>query len=187
MATPILHATFDPKVKLYWFFQGLWIHLLLVTAVIGVVTLPLWLLGGGQWFCSRRYVHLSATLTDRAIQLKTGAWARVEKTIPLEQIQDLSLRTGPLLNLFGLASVQIETAGQSAPNGADMLLPGLVDAAAFRDAVMQQREALMGMRRQEPASAQAASPTSEALLTDIRDTLHRIEGLLDRGQQKPPA
>ena len=76
---------------------------------IGLATFPIWLLVG--WFvASKRYEHLSATLTETSIHLKKGYIMKVEKTIPLEKIQDLGMRTGPLLDMFGLASIQIETA-----------------------------------------------------------------------------
>ena len=84
------------------------------------------------------------------------------------------MRTGPLLNMFGLASIQIETAGSSVQQGSDMVLAGVVDPAAFRNAVLEQREIVSS-----GGSAVAADgATTLSVLTEIRDSLGRIEGLL---------
>jgi membrane protein YdbS with pleckstrin-like domain len=176
-------AEFDPKVQTYWFVQGAITHLVLVTAVIGVITLPLWLFGLGQWLSARRFAYTSAVLTQRAVHLKTGYWLRVEKTVPLEQIQDLATHSGPLLRAFGLSSVQLETAGGSPANGAsDLMLHGLVDADGFRDAVLATRDALLDSRRGAPPAVAAAPPVedAQAVLRDIRDSLARIEQQLGR-------
>ncbi len=69
--TILQEVKFDPKVKVYWYLQGLWVHLLMIFAVIGVVTFPLWVIAG--WFvCMKRYEHMSATLTKTSIHLKKG-------------------------------------------------------------------------------------------------------------------
>ena len=172
----LMKADFDPKVKIYWYFQGLLIHFALIFTGLGVLTFPVWFLFG---FLSvaKRYEHLSAQLTDRSIHLKSGYIFRVEKTIPLEKIQDLSLRTGPLLSAFGLASVHVETAGGSAQQGADMSLPGLANAEAFRNAVLEQRDKRSGHSTAAPVPTPSTDETV-AVLTDIRDSLSRIEELL---------
>ena len=167
-------ARFDPKVKVYWYVQGLLWNLFLVSVVVGVVTTPLWLVGG-WWVVARRYETLSASLTERAVHLRKGYINRVEKTVPLEKIQDLGLRSGPILRAFGLASIHIETAGSSGQGAADLLLTGVEEPEAFRDAVLGQRDAVTGGRGVQSPSAPASD---EGLLTEIRDSLYRIETLL---------
>lgn len=173
----LLKADFDPKVKIYWYCQGLFLQFGLIIAVVGLVTFPLWLLFG--WFVvSRQFANIEAVLLPSAVHVKRGAFFRSEKTIPLEKIVDLSLHTGPLLQAFGLASVQIETAGGSAQTGADLVLPGLRNATEFRDAVLEQR--LKHVKGEVPAHT--TGPSSIELLTEIRDSLARIEeGMKDRG------
>ncbi len=170
----LLQATFDPKVKLYWYVNEAFVHLMLVFAFVGVFTFPLWLVFG-LFVVQRRYANLSCTLTEDSLHLKSGGWVRVEKTVPLEQIQDLSLRSGPFLNAFGLASIAVETAGNSGPNQADMSLPGLVNAREFRNAVLEQRRKL---RQGGSKGAEAPSEGMLEVLTDIRDTLKRLEARL---------
>ncbi len=171
--TILLQAHFDPKVKLYWYVNGLWVHFLLVFTGVGLITFPIWMVLG-PIVVSKRYSALSAELGERSVHLRSGVLTRVEKTVPLDKIQDLSLRTGPILTMFGLASVLVETAGSSSP-GADMSLPGLSNAQEFRDAVLKRRDDLTGHK---PAVSGPADADVAVVLGEIRDSLHRIEGLL---------
>jgi len=171
----IQHVQFDPKVKVYWYMQGLWIHFLLVLALVGCLTLPLWIVGG-WWLVQRRYETMTATLTETSIHLRKGYITRVEKTIPLEKIVDLGLRTGPILNTFGLASLQIETAGSSAQQAADMVLAGVVKPNQFRNAVLAQREIISG----RGAASATTTDSTLSVLEEIRDSLVRIESLIEK-------
>ncbi len=44
-------------------------------------------------------------LRQRSLNVKRGFCFRTEKTFPLEKIQDLTLREGPLLNYFGISQL----------------------------------------------------------------------------------
>jgi membrane protein YdbS with pleckstrin-like domain len=169
----IATAVFDPKVKVYWYFQGLFAHFMLIFAVVGLFTLPVWAIFG-LVIVGKRYDALSAQLTDRSVHLRSGVFFKVEMTIPLEKIQDLSLRTGPLLNTFGLASLQIDTAGGNAQHSADMMLPGLSNAEAFRNAVLAQRDRRTGV----PDVDATGGDSTRAVLEEIRDSLLRLEALV---------
>ena len=163
----LARAVFDPKVKVYWYTQGLLLHGVLVLAAIGLVTFPLWVVLGWP-FVTRQLENIHATLHPKHVHLRSGVFYRSEKTIPLEKITDLSMHTGPLLSAFGLASVQVETAGAN-QGLAQMMLAGLSNAAEFRDAVLAQRDLV--------AAGADASPgaTTLGVLLEIRDSLVRIE------------
>ena len=132
-------AKFDEKLKLYWFVNTLWI---LAISIIGIPLLPFWVLGLGQYICARRYENLRAHLTPKNLYIRSGYMVMMEKHIPLDRIQDMALREGPILRWLGLAALSVETAGQSQQGAADATLAGLMDAPAFRDAVLSQRELL---------------------------------------------
>jgi putative membrane protein len=70
--------------------------------------------------------------------------------------------------------VQVETAGGNGA-GADMVHSGLRNAKEFRDAVLTQRDALSG-----PAPANDESDAQVELLTEIRDSLARLEKIADK-------
>lgn len=96
----------------------------------------------------------------------------VEKTIPLENIQDLTFLQNPILNLLELRVLKIETAGSSNPHGSDMKLIGIVQAEEFKQQVLEQRELLV----RNPADEISVSTKDESLevLLEIRDLLKEI-------------
>lgn len=98
---------------------------------------------------------------------------QVEKTIPLENIQDVTFVAGPLLRHFDLCILKFETAGQSPNQANDMELIGIIDAQNFRTHIIEQRQRLIATR-----SAQTPVDTDQVLLTDVRDILRDIRQLL---------
>ena len=151
--------------------------LILIVSLVGIPLAPIWLLGWGQWWAKRRYENLRCILYERSLVVKRGVVFKSEKTIPLDKIQDLTVREGPLLRAFGLRSLKIETAGQSSPQGqADANIVGVVDPREFRDKVLRQKDRMLGLsaapRLSEPAPATGSSV--ESLLTEIRDLLRKI-------------
>ncbi len=175
-----VEARFSPQLKVYLFASG---ALVLCATVVGILLIPLWLLFGG-WWVNRYHAALKCRLTDRSVIIGKGVFFRQELTIPLDKIQDISVREGPLLSALGLLSLRIETAGQrSAATGkseADLL--GLIDARQIRDQILQRRDhqaSLATNHMRQPES-------SQALLTEIRDSLLRIEGRLNQASQDDP-
>ncbi len=145
----------------------------LIVSIAGLVLVPVWLIMG-KWYSNLYFNNLSCALTEKNLQLKKGHWFRVEKTIPLDKIQDLTLKEGPLLRKLGICTLQVETAGQNSPEGSsDARIIGLRDAKAFRDKVMAQRDIWAG---NEAPSVYSKSEGITELLSEIRDSLKNIEG-----------
>lgn len=167
-----VEARFSPQLKVYIFASG---ALMLGATIVGIVIIPLWLLFGG-WWVNRYHAGLRCRLTDRSVIIGKGVFFRQELTIPLDKIQDISIREGPLLGALGLLGLRIETAGQrSAATGkseADLL--GLMDARQIRDQILNRRD------RQANASEHREPEASYLLMTEIRDSLLRIEERLSR-------
>lgn len=170
----LYRAEFDAKWKIYWFLQ---IALIFLATVVGIVLIPFWSLGWGQWYVRRYYDRLSCVLGDRSLMFGRGIFFRVEKTIPLDRIQELTLREGPLLKMFGLLSLGVETAGQSAPAGSNtMKLVGIKEARAFRDRVLDQRDVLLAVKPASPAPVAAgasAAPASERVV-ELAEESNRV-------------
>jgi putative membrane protein len=168
-----LKATFNLRITDYIFW---YVAFVMLITIIGIPLMVVWLLGFGQYYSKRYYDHLECNLTDRHIQFRKGVMFKVEKTIPLENIQDLTFIQNPLLNVFGLRILKIETAGNSNPQGSDMQLIGIENMEHFKDTVMSQRDALR-LQSREPMAIDAAASIGNAevveLLKEIRDLLRK--------------
>jgi putative membrane protein len=163
-------ARFDDKLRTYWYLQFV---LILLATVVGILLVPIWLLGWGQWYVRRNFEMLMCELRERTLVVKRGIFFRVEKTIPLDKIQDLTVKEGPLLRWLGLRSLKIETAGQGTPGASEAHLIGIVDPMEFRDSVLQQRDAISGVPVSPPGTDEGTHGVVE-LLTEIRDVLNRM-------------
>ena len=174
--TVLATAEFNRKVRTYWLLLG---STICVVTVAGVLLLPVWLLAG-HYFTERYLQHLSCVLTTRSLKVGRGMFVRQEKTVPLDKITDVALVEGPLMRYLDLQAVKIETAGGSA--GAFVQLVGIVDAREFRDIVLRQRDHVVAGDT-EPSQDEGPSAVrgDQAVLTEIRDALLRIEERLPRG------
>lgn len=163
--TVIKKATFSKNIKTY---IVLVVSFFLLISIIGIPILIIWLLGLGQHIGKRYYNSLECQLTTKHLEFKKGVFFRVEKTIPLENIQDLTFIENPILKYLDLRVLKIETAGNSNPKGSDMKLIGIIDAANFKNEVLEQRESLQS----KPVSSEKnTSNKTEILLEEIKDIL----------------
>ena len=131
-------------------------------------------MGLGQYISRRFYENLKCNLTVRHLEFKKGVLFKVEKTIPLENIQDLTFIENPLLKLFDLRILKIETAGQSNPQGSDMKLIGIINSLDFKEKVLHQRELLKTENRVDNSMSETNNKELVDLLKDIKDILNDI-------------
>ena len=163
-------AEFDRRVVAYWRWL---VSIYLAVTIVGILLIPFWLLFS-LWFAPQYLARMSARLTTQALETRKGVFNRSESTIPLNRITDLRLHDGPLMRHFKLRGLKAETAGQSGQYASsEGNLIGVVDAAEFRNAILMQRQRVLGAEPEE-VSPTAAGGTTE-LLTEIRDILVRIE------------
>lgn len=165
----LYEGRFSPKLKAYML---LWSTLLLVATIAGIVLLPFWAVLGTIW--TRRYFEsLDCILTERAVLVRRGVFFRNEMSIPLDKIQDISLREGPLLRYLGLAKLRIETAGQNvnASGSSEADLVGLMDVREVRDRILAQRDLVA----EKGMITSGATEGTDDLLREIRDVLVRME------------
>ncbi len=168
----LLEAEFDRRVMPY---GRLAVALILVITVVGIPLIPFWLIWSVSYL-PRAYDRFSARLTPTSLEVTRGVYFRSDSTIPLDRITDVRLHDDPLMRRYGLQGLKVETAG-AAGSGASSEgnLVGVADAAAFRDAVLRQREVLQegGL----PTNVATSSPQSgdNDLLVEIRDLLKSID------------
>jgi putative membrane protein len=161
-------VAFDERLPTYFLIQS---SLLLAAMIVGIPFLPFWLLGIGQYVHRRQYRAMQSELTERSLNIRTGFLIRTQKSVPLDKITDLVVSEGPILRALGLCSLRVETAGSALGHAH---LPGVVEAVAFRDLVLRQRDRVTAVAA---APAPSTAPPG-AILAEIRDALLRIERLL---------
>ncbi|MDH5632495.1 MAG: PH domain-containing protein [Gammaproteobacteria bacterium] len=174
----IKQADFNPRVCSYW--TLLWVFGVGITGV-GILLLPFII--PLAFKLTRLYLsHMSCTLTQHSLVVKKGILVKTEKTIPLEKITDLGLLQGPIMRLFDIHAMSIETAGSTGSSspyafGSPLIsIAGIIDVKEFRQQILDQIE----LAADNSGSTATTQNIDAGLLTDIRDTLHRIEHQLNR-------
>jgi len=164
-------ATFNPLIKTYIM---AYVALILFITIAGWPILIVWIFGLGQWYSKHYYEKLECEVSERVLRFKKGILIQVEKTIPLENIQDLTFIEGPLLRHFNLCVLKVETAGQgNMQDGNEMKLIGIDEAESFRDLVIRQREVLADRKS-------GGGSSDDTVLSEIRTSVQNIEMLLQK-------
>jgi putative membrane protein len=176
---PLVAARFNPLIRPYLVLQ---VGAALAVSLIGLPLAVLWFLGVGQWWARHYFDKLECHLDDRKLRFKRGILVTVDKTIPLENIQDVTFVEGPILRHFNLATLKFETGGSGAGQAHDMQLTGLIDAHLLRDEILARRDALKQAQRQGPAQPESGDGEQLAVLLRIEGHLAALVEAL--GQRK---
>ncbi|MDB5962873.1 MAG: hypothetical protein JWP59_4167 [Massilia sp.] len=167
----IIRAQFNPLIKPFLVLKIGWV---MIMTVVGIPLAVIWFLGVGRWWAQHYFDRLECQLGEKSLRYRKGILVTTEKTIPLENIQDVTFVEGPILRRFDLSTLKFETAGHSAGQASDMHLTGIIDAQAFRAKIMTAREALRHTPRGQGADAQAELEllrSIDAKLGDLVDLL----------------
>lgn len=134
-----VRARFNPLIKPFLVMQ---IGVTMMLTFVGIPLAIVWFLGVGRWWAQHYFDKLECQLGERSLRYRKGILVTTEKTIPLENIQDVTFIEGPILRHFNLSTLKFETAGHSAGQASDMRLTGIIDAQAFRGRILEAREIL---------------------------------------------
>jgi membrane protein YdbS with pleckstrin-like domain len=164
-----VRAQFNPLIKPFLVMK---IGLTMMCTVVGIPLAIVWFLGIGRWWAQHYFDKLECQLGERNLRFRKGILVTTEKTIPLENIQDVTFVEGPILRHFNLSTLKFETAGHSVGQASDMQLTGIIDAEAFRANIMRAREALRHPPQQQENDEQLVLLRSiDAKLGDIAHLL----------------
>ncbi|HEU4431030.1 MAG TPA: PH domain-containing protein, partial [Myxococcota bacterium] len=148
-----------------------------LASVVGILLLPFWVLGLGQWYARESIRRTYCALGERSIDVRQGIFFRSEAHIPLDKVTDLKVYQGPLMRWLGIHGLRIETAGQGTPaQSSEGQLIGVKDALMFRNRVVSQRDLVTEQNTFRSSPALGDAP----LLREVRDILLRIEAELRR-------
>ncbi len=172
-----------PHRAIIWRFAG-WFE---VIGVIGfLLQLPLSLVPVIIDWEMRWYI-----VTDRSLRIREGAWKISEMTLTFANVQEVSIRQGPIERLFGIANLKVRTAGGGASVGPHEAqseeksghigyFRGVDNAPMIRDLILERlkrlRDAGLGDPDQpqtelagvESTSAPAVVDAARELLTEAR-------------------
>jgi membrane protein YdbS with pleckstrin-like domain len=165
-----LRAEFNPLIRPYLVVtMGFTLLITIILAPLAII----WFLGVGQWW-ARHYFHkLECELTEKSIRFRKGILVSVEKTIPLENIQDVTFIEGPILRHFNLATLKFETAGTSHDGMANMQLTGIIGAEDFRNRILAARDQL------KQRSAQPNAAQGDPQLAALKIIIAKMDVLID--------
>jgi membrane protein YdbS with pleckstrin-like domain len=112
-------------------FVPVWISVLVL-----LFTLPLFLLG--ILWIYLYYPTIIYKLTDHEIVWKRGVWFRTTGIVQYNRITNVDIKQGPLSRMFGIASLNIQTAGYSATNAraSEITIEGMKNFEEIRDVLM---------------------------------------------------
>ena len=173
-----MQAKFNPLIRPYLVVT---IGFTMAATFIGLPLALIWFLGVGQWWARHYFEKLECHLDEKALRYRKGILVQVEKTIPLENIQDVTFIEGPVLRQFHLSTLKFETAGHSAGQANDMHLTGIIDAHEFRNRILEAREALKQAQRAHllPEASASATAHSNVQAAEQLAALQGIERRLD--------
>lgn len=176
-APNVIHtARFNP---LYRTYLVVTIGLTMVVSIIGLPVALIWFCGVGQWWARHYYDLLQCQLSDRTLRFRKGILFQVEKTIPLENIQDVTFVEGPVLRRFNLSTIKFETAGHSPGQAHDMQLTGIIDAQDFRNKILAAREAIRAHRASDASTATVHRDGGETS-AHSQEQLRLLRGISER-------
>ena len=176
----IWEAEFNPAVTTYWLTSGI---LALTLSVVGIPLLPIWIILG-KIFTGKYLASHKATLTNRMLRVSKGIFTKVEKAVPLDRITDVGVVQGPLMRVFEVETLSVETAGQSAV-GSLIHLTGVKNGREFKEVILRQRDLVVGSQEELAATRPESStqPTAPAdVFAKMLAVLERIESKLDSKQ-----
>jgi membrane protein YdbS with pleckstrin-like domain len=129
-----------------------------------------------------RYDTTWYVLSQRSLRIRSGIWTIREATITFENIQNVTVESGPIERYFGIGNVMVDTAGGSAGNkshGNESTnlhrgkIAGVSNAAEIRQLILSRLSLskVAGLGDEEPHSTPGWTADHLATLRDIRDTL----------------
>ena len=128
--------------------------------------------------------------TDRSLRIREGLASVREMTLTFGNVQNVSVRQGPLQRLLGLADVVVETAGgggsrssnahEQGPSLHEGVLRGVNGAEAVRDLILERLRRLKDAGLGDPEDSTAAEPGGDAIAAarEVLDEARRIRGVL---------
>jgi membrane protein YdbS with pleckstrin-like domain len=157
-----------------------WIGIWLTPVALALAIVPLIL---GYLAIHLRYDTTWYVLSRRSLRIRSGIWTINEATITFENIQNVTVESGPIERCFSIGNVMVDTAGggsggqKSHSKGSDNahrgILAGVSNASEIRQLILSRLSQSKVTGLGDEAHADSANWTAEHLsvLREIRDAL----------------
>jgi membrane protein YdbS with pleckstrin-like domain len=115
-------------------------------------------------------------VTDRSLRIREGVWKVSEMTLTFANVQEVSIRQGPIERLFGIANLRVRTAGgggrinphetqSEEKSGHIGYFRGVDNAPAIRDLILERLKRLRDAGLGDPDQPQAEIAVEESMLS----------------------
>jgi len=130
-----------------------------------------------------RYDSTWYVLSQRSLRIRSGIWTISEATITFENIQNVTVSSGPIERVFNIANVVVDTAGGSSggsPHGAKGsgnlhrgVLAGIANAQEIRQLILSRlsQSKATGLGDEHPINEGGWKSEHLVALREIRDAL----------------
>src|SRR6266850_3144457 len=129
-----------------------------------------------------RYDTTWYVFSDRSLRIRNGIWVIHETTITFENIQNVSVNSGPLERFFGISNVTLDTAGggqsgskgegsKSATNYHQGMIEGIDNVHEIRTLILNRVRHSRSAGLGDEAGSAGWSPAHVEVLREIRDEL----------------
>jgi putative membrane protein len=96
----------------------------IVCAPKAIITLGFYLI----WWAANKLV-----VTDRRVYIESGVLRKSERSVPLSNVQDVTVEQGLMGQIFGYGTIRIESAGGPET---EIVMANIHDPGGIRDAIM---------------------------------------------------
>ena len=125
-------------------------------------------------------------VTDRSLRIREGVWRVNEMTMTFANVQEVSIRQGPIERLFGIADLRVRTAGGGGRVGPNQpqneeksghigFFRGVDNAPAIRDLILERLKQLRDAGLGDPDQPQTeAEASAEGIPSGLLDAAHEM-------------
>jgi membrane protein YdbS with pleckstrin-like domain len=125
-------------------------------------------------------------VTDRSLRIREGVWKVSEMTLTFANVQEVSIRQGPIERLFGIANLRVRTAGgggrinpqdpqSEEKSGHIGYFRGVDNAPAIRDLILERLKRLRDAGLGDPDQPQTEIDAGEVIaIPGIIDAAHDL-------------
>ena len=128
------------------------------------------------------YESIVYHLNETEMTWKRGVWFRQTGIVPYNRITNVDIVQGPLMRIFGISNLRIQTAGYSAQKLAEISINGIEEPEPLRELIMD------FVRNRGPAAAATGGEESEShgqiSAGEILDELREIRKILNKIAEK---